>query len=74
MDAEGWRRILTSKQFGTSSSDLCKAIVRMTRKLCPLEDQHESLQAFVICRLIPLDKNPGLRPIGIGEISPTNSW
>ena len=30
MDAEGWRRILTSKQFSNSSSELCKAIVRMT--------------------------------------------
>ena len=68
MDAEGWRRILTSKQFGNSSSDLCKTIVRMTRKLCTVEDQHQSLEAFVACRLIPLDKNPGLRPIGVGEI------
>ena len=32
MDAEGLRRILTSKQFGNSSSELCKAIVRMTQK------------------------------------------
>ena len=68
MDAEGWRRVLTSKQFGNSSSDLCKIIGRMTRKLCTAEDQHESLEAFVACSLTPLDKNPGLRPIGIGEI------
>ena len=68
MDAEGWRRILTSKQFGNSTSNLCKAIVRMTRKLCTVEDEHESLEAFVARRLVPLDKNPGLRPIGIGEI------
>ena len=27
MDAEGWRRILTSNQFGNSSSDLRKAIL-----------------------------------------------
>ena len=68
MNAEGWRRILTSKQFGNSSSDLRKAIVRMTRKLRTLEDQHESLGVFVACRLMPLDKNPGLCSIGIVEI------
>ena len=68
MDAEGWRRILANKQFGNSSSDLCKPIVRMTRKLCTVEGQRESLEAFVSCRLIPLDKNPALHPVGICEI------
>ena len=58
MDEEGWRTILTSKKIGDSSSDLCKAIVRMTQKL----------EAFVASREIPLDKNLGLRPIGTGEI------
>ena len=57
MDEEGWRTILTSKKIGDSSSDLCKAIVRMTQKL----------EAFVACREIPLDKNLGLRPIGTGK-------
>ena len=56
MDAERWR-ILISKQF-----------LRMIQKLCTVEDQHESLEAFVAYRLMPLDKNLGLRPIGIGEI------
>ena len=56
MDAEGWRRILTSKQFGNSSSDLCKAIVRTARKLCTVEDHNESSEAFVAYILIPLDK------------------
>ena len=40
----------------------------MIQKLCTVEDQHESLEAFFAYRLMPLDKNLGLRPIGIGEI------
>ena len=28
-----------------------------------------TLESFVACRLIPLDKNPGVRPIGIGEVT-----
>ena len=68
MDAEGWRRILTSKSFGDSSSDLCKAIAYFTRKLCSERAPSESIEALLACRLIPLDKNPGIRPIGVGEI------
>ena len=28
----------------------------------------ELLQPYILSRLIPLDKNPGIRPIGIGEV------
>ena len=34
--------------------------------LCPLI--FSWVRAFTSCRLIPLDKNPGIRPIGIGEV------
>ena len=68
MDADGWKRILTSKQFGKSSIDLCKAFAEVIKKICSIENQSASLEAFLACRLIPLDKNPGLRPIGIGEV------
>ena len=27
-----------------------------------------NLEAFLACRLIPIDKCPGLRPIGVGEV------
>ena len=26
------------------------------------------MEAYVTCHLIPLDKDPGIRPIGIGEV------
>ena len=69
LDAEGWKRMLTSKQFGTASSDLRKSLANMIKKLCIIQIEDEtSLQALMACRLIPLNKNPGVRPIGIGEV------
>ena len=67
MDADGWKQILTSKQFGRSSIDLCKAFPEFIKKICSIENQSAFLEAFLACRLIPLDKIPGLRPIDIGE-------
>ena len=58
----------TPKHFGKSSFDLCKAFSDVIRKICSIENQSASLEAFLACRVIPLDKNPGLRPIGIGEV------
>ena len=68
MDADGWKRILKSKQFEKSSIDLCKAFTEVIKKICSIENQSASLEAFLACRLIPLNKNPGLRPIGMGEV------
>ena len=73
LDADGWRRILCSSTFGTTTLDLRKAIAEMTKKLC-IESLSQNagdkspIEAFVACRLIPLNKNPGLRPIGVGEV------
>ena len=68
MDGDGWRRIFVGSTFGQSSVDICKSFASVIRKLCIVPDLHDSLEAFLSCRLIPLDKNPGLRPIGVGEI------
>lgn len=37
-------------------------------KLWTADNLSSLLQAFLVCCLIPLDKNPGLLPIGIGAI------
>ena len=60
MDTDGWKRILTPKQFAESSTDLCTIIANMIKKLCIEKDLGNTLEAFLSCRLVPLDKNPGL--------------
>ena len=69
LNADEWRRIAGSKIFGSEGIDLCKSISRLTKILCTQKiADTESLIPLIACRLIPLDKNPGLRPIGIGEV------
>ena len=67
-DAEMWKRLLGSKQFKTKPAELCDAVAELARKLCVSEVHPTYLRAFVAGRLIPLDKKPGVRPIGVGEI------
>ena len=48
-------------------SDLCNALSAVARNLCTTFVDPGGLSAFVSCRLIALDKCPGVRPIGVGE-------
>ena len=68
LDVDGWKRIFTSNQFGDRTDDLCKTFAEVIKRLCTVENQSISLEAFLANRLIPLDKNPRLRPIGVGEV------
>ena len=68
MDADGWKKILVSKVYGQNGEDLRKAFAEVIKKICREKIDDNSLESFLACRLVPLDKNPGLRPIGIGEI------
>ena len=68
MDAEQYRHILISAKYKTEGKNLREQIAALARKLATELVDPKSLEAFVACRLIPLDKCPGVRPIGIGEI------
>ena len=68
-DADDWRNVLGTRIYGDATDDLCSAIAQMAKKLC-VENRtlNGGVTALAACRLIPLDKDPGLRPIGIGEV------
>ena len=68
MDVDEWRWILCSNNFGDANVNLRKAIAIFIKKICTEKVSAVSIEAFVACWLIPLGKNPGLRPIGVGEI------
>jgi len=62
-----WRRFCTA--FGQKSNELCSALAAFARRISTTFVDPSSLQAYTACRLIPLDKCPGVRPIGIGEVA-----
>ena len=76
LDGDSWRHILISRNFNQANSDLRDQLAICTKKLATekvsvfLENERPTsiLEAFLSCRLIPLDKCPGLRPIGVGEV------
>ena len=68
MDADGWRKILSSRVYGDTGRDLRRAFANVIKKMCVDNISDNSLEALMASRLVPLDKNPGLRPIGVGEV------
>ena len=66
LDATAWRRLCCS--FKSASVTLCSALATVGHRICTEAVHPDGLTAFVACRLIPLDKQPGVRPIGIGEV------
>ena len=67
LDANEWTRILT--HFGQQSVEISKTIAKIAKKKLATEELNpELMEPYNACRIIPLDKNPGVRPIGIGEV------
>ena len=63
--AYAWRRLCSS--FKSASNSLCIALADVGRRIATTNVNPEGLEALVACRLIPLDKCPGVRPIGVDE-------
>ena len=66
VDAYAWRRFCSS--FKNAFVDLCNAMAGVARRFCTTRVRPDAIPAFLACRLIPLDKDPRVRPIGIGEV------
>ena len=67
VDARSWCHICTS--FHAASNDLCEAMALFNRRLCTTYLSPNILASFLSCRLISLDKCPGVRPIGVCEVA-----
>ena len=65
LDAYAWRRLCTS--FKSASHSLCESLALSARRLCSAYVDPSCISPLLASRLIALDKNPGVRPIGIGE-------
>ena len=68
VDAKQYRHILLSNKFKAENKQLREQIANLAKKLATTIVDPSTLEAFICCRLVPLDKQPGIRPIGIGEV------
>ena len=66
MDAAGGRRLLSS--IRKESADLHEAMAMVVRHICQQFVDPTGLDAFTACRQVALDKCPGIRPVGMGEV------
>ena len=65
LDATAWRHLLIGYR---PFQQLTEAIASLARRLCTQIVDPKSVAAYTSSRLIPLDKNIGVRLIGIGEV------
>ena len=72
LDADGWRKMLTSKVFDSYTSDLRKAIFDFIKHICinktKFQNNTTSLETYTVSSLVPLDKKSLLQPVGIGKM------
>ena len=66
LDARAWRRLCSS--IHRPSDDLWESIANLTRRLCTTYVEPNGIAPLIASHLVALDKCPGIRPIGVGEI------
>ena len=66
LNADCVRTLLSKRIFGEVVVDLRKAIASLAKKMAT--EKCQDIEALIARRLIPLDKNPGVRPVAIGEV------
>ena len=66
LDVASSKKLFTA--FQEASDTLCDALSAVARRLAASLVDPASLSAFTACRLIALDKHPGVRPIGVGKV------
>ena len=67
LDAAAWRRMCCS--FKGPSNELCGAVAKVAVRLASGPLDPRPIQAFTASHLVALNKCPGVRPIGVGEVS-----
>ena len=67
LDAYAWKRLCTS--YKSESNTLCQSLALSIKRMCTEYIDPRVLSPLLSCRLIALNKNPGVRPIGISETS-----
>ena len=68
LDAEQYKNILVSNKYKHEGKELREQIALFAKKLATTIVDPFAIEALVTCNLIPLNKNPGVRPIGVNEI------
>jgi len=61
-----WHKLVTAHK--DTSSSLCNAVAVVARRLATEYVDPKPLEALLANRGIAIDKCPGLRPVGVGEI------
>ena len=65
---ESFLRLICGRKFKVEGQTMKQNIAALARKLATETIDPSDMDAFTACRLMPMYKNPGIRPIGVGEM------